>query len=168
VPSLDCVPDGSRVLVDANILLYAAAGHSPQSLRFLHRCAEGALDGIVTTVILAEFTHRRTLQEAQALGLVASNPARALSERRELLGRLGGYSLEVRDLLGGGLQVEPVLAEDFRAALDLQRNLHLLTNDSLNIAVATRLGVQRLATADRGLSCLRDFTVHLPTDLPAP
>lgn len=163
--TFDRIPDGSRVLVDANILLYAVTGRSEESVRLLRRCAEGGVEGVLTTVILGEFNHRRMLQEAQALGLASSNPARALAERRELVRRLGRYAVEVRDLLDGGLRVEPVLTEDFPVALELQRTLQVLTNDSLNLAAAARLGIGLCATADRTLRAPRGIVLHHPSDL---
>ncbi|TVR55734.1 MAG: PIN domain-containing protein [Puniceicoccaceae bacterium] len=158
--------DGACVLVDANLLLYGLRRSSQQSLALLQRCASGAIEGVITTIILAEFNHRRMIQEAQAQGLVSANPARALGERRNILSRLSAYAEEVRNLISGGLSVEPVLPGDFRLALEFQKNFLLLTNDSLNLAVARRLGVTDIATADKAFESVQGFTVYHPTDIP--
>jgi len=39
--NLEAIPAGSRVLVDANILIYARRGMSGQCRRLLERCAGG-------------------------------------------------------------------------------------------------------------------------------
>lgn len=65
------------------------------------------------------------------------------------------------------LWLEPVVPQDFRLALELQRSPGLLTNDSLNVAVAKRLNIVHLATADRGLADVPDMTIYVPDDLPA-
>lgn len=166
--NLDDLRNGTRVLVDANVLLYGQRRASRQAVALLQRCASGAIEGVITTVILAEFSHRRMIQEAQAQGLVGSNPARALGERREILSQLSAYAEEVRDLVGGGLVVEPVLPEDFHLALEFQKNYFLLTNDSLNLAVARRLGIIDVATADKGFDSSQGFIVYRPTDVLLP
>jgi predicted nucleic acid-binding protein len=166
--NLDDLRNGSRVLLDANILIYGHRRTSRQAANLLSRCASGAIEGTITTGTLAEFSHRRMIQEAQSRGLVGSNPARALGENRSLLRSLSAYADEVRDLLGGGLFVEPVLPEDFHLALEFQQKFTLLTNDSLNLAVARRLGLGELATADKGFDSAQGFIVYKPTDIVLP
>ncbi len=163
--TLDEIRNGTRVLIDANVLIYGIRRSSPQCRALLARCDSGALEGIITTTILAEFSHRRMIEEAKFKGLVGSNPARALSENRSLLRSLSGYADEVRDLLGGGLLVEHILPEDFHLALEFQQKFTLLTNDSLNLAVARRLGVSELATADKGFDSAQGFIVYKPSDI---
>ncbi len=108
------------------------------------------------------------MEEAKAKGLVGSNPARALSEKREMIRQLSAYAEEVRDLLGGGLFVEAVQPEDFHLALEFQQQFNLLTIDSLNLSVARRLGISEIATADRGFDAAQGFIVYKPTDIVVP
>ena len=75
--SLDAIPAGARVLVDANILIYAKRGMSAQCRRFLERCAQRKISGVLTTIVVAEFCHRRMMQEAQSRGLSGSKIGRA-------------------------------------------------------------------------------------------
>jgi predicted nucleic acid-binding protein len=165
---LDDIRNGTRVFVDANILIYARRGASPQCRSFLTRCDTGAIEGWITTSVIAEFSHRRMIQEAQSIGLVGSNPARALAEKPALLRQLSRYPEEVRDLLGGGLNVETLRPDDFHVALEFQRQFGLLTNDSLNLAVARRLGITEIATADHGFDAAQGFIVYKPADVVIP
>jgi len=55
---------------------------SAQCRRLFARCGKGELCGAMTTVGVAAFCHRRMMQEAQSLGLCASNPAKALGGNR--------------------------------------------------------------------------------------
>ncbi len=165
--NIDDIRNGTRVLIDSNVLIYGIRRSSRQCLGLLSRCNVGAVEGTITTTIVAEFCHRRMMEEAKAKGLVGSNPARALSERRELIRQLSGYAGEVRDLLGGGLFVEPVLSEDFVLALEFQQQFGLLTIDSLNLAVARRLGIGEIATADRAFDAAQGFIVYKPADVQA-
>jgi predicted nucleic acid-binding protein len=70
--SLDAIPADARVLVDANILIYAKRGMSAQCRRLLERCTKRQVIGLLTTIAVAEFCHCRMMQEAQSRGLSGS------------------------------------------------------------------------------------------------
>lgn len=163
----DAIAAGTSVLIDANILLYAVRQASNQSLALLERCAAGELNGVVTSIVIAEFCHRRMMLEAAGAGLVGSNPARALAQKPRIVRSLSAYADDVRDLLDGGLSFEPVQREDFLLALELQSKHALLTNDSLNLAVARRLSITEVATADANFDRIPGIRAHKPADLRA-
>jgi predicted nucleic acid-binding protein len=165
--TLDDIPDGSRVLVDANIIIYMLGRKSPQCSSLLARCDSGTVQGWITSNIAAEVCHRRMMQEAQSCGLAGSNPARALGQNKRLIQQLTQYANETRDLLGGGLEVETVKIEDYYLALELQSQHGLLTIDSLNLAVARRLGIQEIATTDSNFDHIPGLIVYKPGDLAA-
>jgi predicted nucleic acid-binding protein len=48
---------------------------------------------------------------------------------------------------------------------ELQRQHGLLTNDSLNLAVAHRLGINELATADSNFDLVQGIIVYKPADI---
>jgi predicted nucleic acid-binding protein len=166
--NLEAILDGSRVLVDANVILYALDHKSGSCRQFLARCQAQTVEGIVTTVTIAEVAHRRMVEEARANGLTGSNPARALARRSELIRQLRVYAEDVRDLLDGELGVQSVRAEDFYVALELQRQHGLLTNDSLNLAVAQRIGTREIATADSNFDIVQGLIVYKPGDINPP
>lgn len=163
--SLDTIPAGARVLIDANILIYAKRGASAQSRQLLERCAQHEVTGVLTTIAVAEFCHRRMMQEAQSRGLSGSNPARALAQNSALVRQLTQYSEEVADLLSGDLLVLAIESADFVKAAELQRTHGLLTNDSLNLAAGLRCAVNMLATADLQFDSIPGITVFKPDDL---
>ena len=164
--NLDDISDGGSVFVDANVILYALDHKSAGCRRFVARCHARALEGTISTVTLAEIEHRRMVEESRANGLTGSNPARTLAHRPELIRELRIYAEDVRDLLAGDLHVEAVRPEDFYVALELQRQHGLLTNDSLNLAVAKRLGIAAVATADAAFDRVHGFIIYKPDDLP--
>jgi predicted nucleic acid-binding protein len=162
------IPDGTRVFVDANIVLYMLARQSEQCRTFLMRCASGELEGWITTIVAAEICHRRMMLEARARGLVSSNPAKELGRKPAAVRKLSSYAEEVRALLGGGLYVEAVQAGDFHSALEFQHAHGLLTNDSLNLAVARRLGLRDIATADMHFDGVGELGIYRPDDIEVP
>ena len=147
--NLDDIPAHARILIDANILIYARRGMSAQCCRLLARCAEGEVIGVLTTIALAEFCHRRMMQEAQSRGLSASNPAKALGQNPALVRQL----------------TATFESADFLKALELQQAYGLLTNDSVQLAVGLRLGIDRFATADPQFSAVPDFALFCPDDV---
>jgi len=48
--SLNDIPDGGSVLLDANIVIYAKRGESAQCRRLLERCASGDVHGFVAVI----------------------------------------------------------------------------------------------------------------------
>src|SRR2546425_7252492 len=99
--SLDQIPGGARVLLDANVILLAIRGRSKQCGFFLERCAAGAVDGQIPLHVLMEITHQLMIVEAKDLGLPpSSNPARKLSSTPDIFGRLRGYLEKIDGLLG--------------------------------------------------------------------
>jgi predicted nucleic acid-binding protein len=159
------IVNSSTVLIDTNVLLYARNRRSPLCRELLLRCEQGAVNGVVTLTTLAEFSHRCMIQEAQSNGLVGSNPARALSERPELVRQLSAYAESVRDLLDCALVVAESHAQDILVALELQKQHGLLTNDSLNLAIARRHGIKDIATADKSFDNVAGLIVYKPEDI---
>src|SRR5208337_908441 len=117
---------------DTNVLIYARRGTSPQCRALLNRCQGKAVQGVITPFIVAEFCHRRMMQEAQAGGFATSNPAKTLAEKPEIIRSLTVYAEDTRALLSGELDLAPTRPEDFLEAVLLQKQHGLLTNDSLN------------------------------------
>jgi predicted nucleic acid-binding protein len=163
--TLDDIPSGTVVLLDANILIYARRGASVQCQRLLARCAAREIRGCLTTIAVAEFCHRRMMQEAQSLGLAGSNPAKALSQNPALLGQLSQYRRDVEDLLAGDLTLLSLDAADLGSALELQRQHRLLTNDSLHLAAALRANIPAFATNDPGFDLVPSLILYKPDDV---
>ena len=164
--SLDELPDGSEVFIDAPIFVYHFTGSSESCRGFLERCERGALQGVTSAVTLAETTHRLMLIEAVSAGLVTpGNVVRKLRERPELVRRLGAYQDRVEEIPLMGIQVEAVDLRTLLLAAGVRRRHGLLTNDSLALATAEDRGVQALASADRDFADLPGVELYRPEDL---
>ena len=162
---LEAILNGSSICIDTNVLIYARRNRSQQCRGLLVRCESKAVIGVITSLVLAEFCHRRMMQESQALGLTMSNPAKSLGQRPDMVRQLSGYADDVRALAAGDLTIVPIEATDFAVALELQRQHGLLTNDSLNLAVAKRLGIKEIVTADTHFDAVQGIIIYKPDDL---
>ena len=163
--NLSDITNGSAGFVDTNILLYARTGQSRQCQEFLRRCKDGKVTGMISELVVAEFCHRRMIQEFQSSGWAGSNPVRALSQNPDPVRKMSVYADDVRGLLGGELSWNPATQSDFFVALELQKQHGLMTNDSLILAVTRRLGLTEIATADSHFDPIAGLSVYKPDDL---
>jgi len=163
--NLQEIANGSTVLIDTNVRLYARNRRSVQCRELLVRCEHEEVNGVITLTTAVEFSHRSMVQEAQGKRLVGANPARMLSDRPELVRRLSAYSDSVRDLLDCSLVVAEWNPQDILVALELQKQHGLLTNDSLNLAIARRHGIKEIATADKSFDKVSRFINYQPDDI---
>ena len=164
--NLNQIPNADIVLIDANICLYAMRGVSPQCERLLSRCAKGEVVGIIPSHILAEIMHQLMIAEARDYQWIKGpNPALQLAMAPERVRALSKYEELVRDIIGTGLQIEPVVQEDFITAMAVQRQAGLLTNDALLVAVGERLRVTNIASADKAFSHVQGILLYTPEDI---
>ena len=164
--NLNQIPANEVVLIDANIFIYAIQQLSQQCKRLLLRCADEELIGVLPIPVLAEVMHQLMLAEARDNGWIhAANPAKQLSRQPEIVQKLSRYEDCIRDLLALGLRLEPLGAEDFTTAMNLQRRFGLLTNDSLLVAMMQRLRITSLASADQIFSRVQGIMVYGPDDI---
>ncbi len=164
--NLGQIGEGERVAIDANILVYANQQKSREYVELLLRCARDEVIGVVPMPMVAELMHTLMLIEARENGWIdRPNPARVLSKKPEMVGRLTIYERQMHRFFGMGLRLESIVMVDLIEALSLQREFGLLTNDSLLVAVARRLNCSSLATADKAFVRVRGLKVYAPDDL---
>lgn len=160
------IPQQQPIIIDTNIFVYAAQRNSQQCIKLLEKCASDDIFGILPTHILAELTHVLMLAEARDLGLIkGTNPAKQLSENPNKVKALNRYETLVRDLLSIGLKLESLQREDFITAMSLQRQYGLLTNDALFLAVAVRLRVTAVVSADSVFKNIQGIFLYSPDDI---
>ena len=164
--NLTDIHNGSRILLDSNILLYAAGRHSRECVALIERIANGVVEACLTTVTVGEVCHRWMMEECRERGVVlGGNPARALAEKRHVITQLSNYYSLTMAVLHGRFDIRSVEPRDFVLALQLQRRWGLLTNDSLQLAVAERIGITEIATADANFDSVQGLIVYRPNDI---
>ncbi len=166
--TLEEVPAGSRIFLDAGVFIYHFCFESGQCRRLLERCERGELLGVTSVVAVLEATRRLMLAEAVRAGHVNRGAvARKLRERPEVVRTLREYRRQVESIPHWGIQVLPVdLGRCLRAA-DVRAAHGLFTNDSVIVATMRDAGVGAIATADRDFERVEGIQVFRPTDLGA-
>lgn len=164
--NLSKIPANQFVLLDANIFIYALQQQSRQCIHLLQRCAEEQVIGYIADTILAEVMHTLMIAETRDNNWISgSNPARQLSEQPKRVMALLRYEGLLRDILSMGLRIESLQQEDFISALAVQRQSGLLTNDALLVAMAVRLRIKSIASADQAFKRVQGITLYSPDDL---
>lgn len=164
--NLNLIKKGEIVVIDANIIIYAIQLQSVQCKKLLLKCAEDEITGILPAHILAEVMHVLMIAEAKDNGWVnGPNPAKQLSEKPDRIKALSRYETLIKDLLAINLTIASLEQEDFLTSMRIQRESGLMTNDALLVAVADRLRVQSIASADKKLFAAKGKMVYVPGDI---
>lgn len=164
--NMNLIKKGESVVIDANIFIYAIQQESQQCKKLLVRCAEDEVTGILPAHILAEVMHILMMAEARDNGWISGpNPAKQLTDKPDRVKALFRYESLIKDLLAINLSIASLEQEDFLTAMRIQRESGLMTNDALLVAIADRLRVQSIASADKKLQSLRGKIIYAPGDI---
>jgi predicted nucleic acid-binding protein len=163
---LDAVPNGSDVLIDANVLIYGLTATSAQCKAFLERCSREEVTGITLFEAVNNATHHFMKAEALEKGLCVGQAMKYLSGHPEQVKLLTDYWTNTQRLLALNLLFIPLELDIVRAAHPERRAAGLLTNDSMIIAAMRTYGISHLATGDNQLHAVAQVNVFSPNDIP--
>lgn len=166
--SLQSVPNGSDLLIDANVFVYGLTSQSAQCRALLERCSQELICGITLFEILHETTHKFMIAEALQKGFFAGQQERGakyLSTHPNQVKVLTDYWVNTVRLLTLNLLILPMERGIVGRAQRERVNAGLLTNDSLIVASMKEYGVSCIATNDRQFEAVAGISVFSPTDL---
>ncbi len=163
---LDTVPNGSNVLIDANVLIYGLTATSPQCKAFLERCSREEVTGITLFEAVNNATHHFMKAEAMQKRLCAGQAMQYLSAHPEQVKRLVDYWTNTQRILALNLLFIPLEKEIVGAAQPERLAAGLLTNDSMIVAAMRSYGISHLATRDNKFNDVAQITVFSPSDIP--
>ena len=93
--SLNDLPDGTTVYLDANIFVYDFTGQSAECATLLLRAKAGDIEAVTGAQVITETVHRLMAIEAVERGLItAGNPARTSVARVALLEAKSGVIIQ--------------------------------------------------------------------------
>jgi predicted nucleic acid-binding protein len=164
--SIEEVPTGQRVFLDATVFVYHFAGQSQQCRRLLERCERHEVLGVTSAVAFNEACHRLMIFEALHSGAVTGRDVpRKLREHPDLVKRLRRHGEQLRHIVSWGIEILPVDAARCLRAADLRATTGLLTNDSIILATMRDERIGAIATADSDFGDLEGVTAFRPSDL---
>ncbi len=166
--TLNALPNGSDVLIDANIFIYGLTSKSAQCKAFLERCSREEITGISLFEVLNDATHRFMLAEATAKGLLAGKPEKGskyLSKHPEEVKILTDYWVNTLKLLALNMLLIPIEQPVVEAGQRERVDAGLLTNDSIIVAAMREYGISKIATNDGQFETVAGISVFRPTDV---
>jgi predicted nucleic acid-binding protein len=163
---LNGVPDGSDLLIDANVLIYGLTAKSAQCKTLLERCSREDLTGITVFEAVNNATHQFMKAEALQKGLCAAQALNYLSTHPQQVRVLKDYWINTQRLFSLNLLFIPLEQDILEGAQTERETAGLLTNDSMLIAAMRAYGISQIATNDHQFDTVAGITVFSPTDVP--
>ena len=164
--TLDEIPSGATVYVDANIFVYKFTRQSDQCRLFLARCRRTDLHGVTGSHVILEVAHRLMMVEAVDRGLISGrNIPSKLKRRPELVASLGDTRRWIEAVADFNITVLVPTWPIIESSPFWQRRYGLLVNDSVSAAMMDEHDITTIATNDRDFERIEGLSVHIPTDL---
>lgn len=161
------IPDGATCFLDATIFYYHFVNTPPLSndcSDLLIRIGTGSINGVTSTVALAEATHKVMLAEivrqhsVPAQGLIAR-----IKKHPDLLDNLTEHQQVVALAQALKLTIVPITTDLLQRGVELSPQQRMLTNDALTLAVMEKVGANVLATNDDDFDAIPQLTAYKPS-----
>jgi predicted nucleic acid-binding protein len=164
--TLNDLPDGATVYLDANIFVCDFTGQSAECATLLLRTKAGEMTAVTGAQVITETVHRLMVIEAVERGLItAGNPARKLRQHPEVVRQLTRYWQAIEKLRTFRLRIFPLTMADVRRSQAIRDSCGLLTMDSTIIAMMQRRGVMSLAPLHSDFERVPGISLYLPGDV---
>lgn len=159
-------PDGTACFLDANIFYYhfVESGQlSERCTELLARAATGAISTYTSTHLLAEAMHMVMIAEAAArFALTRTSLVNWLQANRPRIGELSEFREAAREMAAIPVQCVPLTAAVLPRAAGIAKDLCLLTNDAITVALMRDRGLTHLATNDDDFDDIPGLQVWKP------
>ena len=170
---LDSVPNGSDVLLDANVLIYGLTAKSTQCKTLLERCSREEVTGITLYEVLHEATHRFMIGSDQERKHVCAKHAASSSKHRVtscFYGKhVSRWGIPQSPALGGVAKVRK------RSSMTKDERHHLRTQRFYDLIAAGQSRIQAIRAAGfpkRNIASYHSLAYRLlkarSADVPAP
>lgn len=160
------MPAGSRIAVDANIVLYHFSGRSRQCSDFLKRARAGEIKAFLPVHIGLELLHRLMMLEAVSAGITTSgSPAGKMSGKPDSVRKLQRSFVDFQALNRLGITPIDSSASALERVTWYAMSYGLLANDAAMLAVMEEYDIAHLATSDKQLQNISPFQSWCPDDL---
>jgi predicted nucleic acid-binding protein len=160
------IPAGSAVFVDANTFVYAILGHptyGASCTTLLDRIDQQDIQGYTSSHVLSETAHRvMTLEACDRFGWPAQGIANRLRRHPNEVQQLLLPRRAVDEIQVARVTALPVTAQQVSQAVDISRQLGLLSADALIVAVMRDHGLTQIASLDADFDRVPGLTRYSP------
>ena len=160
------IPQGSRLFLDANTLVYyftADLHYGVACLQLIDRIARREIQGFTSAHVVSDVAHRiMTLEAMHAFSLPAKGIAAHLRQSPTVVQKLTRFRQAVDLVAPMGIQIVPLDHALVSAAAAHSQQCGLLTGDALIIAVMEHYRLTELASNDGDFDRVPGITRYAP------
>ncbi len=150
--TLDQVPSGTQIFLDANILIYhftADATYGPACTRLIERIEQQDLQAFASAELLSDAAHRMmTIEAMQRFDWPIAGLAARLRKHHSEISKLTLFVQAIAEIPQLGIHVWDVKLDTVLLASRLSRQYELLSGDALIVAMMQTNGLTQLASND--------------------
>lgn len=150
--TLDQIPAGTAVFLDANTLIYHFTGeltYGPACTRLIERIEQRAVVGYTSIGVMSDLAHRMmTIEAMQRFGWPIAGLAARLRRHHSEIANLAVFQQTVEEVPQLGIQVLGATLDMVLTAAKLSHQCELLSGDALIVAVMQANGLTHLASGD--------------------
>ena len=164
--TLNDIPSGASIFIDANVFIYHFTGISLQSRNMLERVERKEILAVTGSHIILEVLHRLMIIEAISKGLITpGQPAKKLKRDLDIIEQLHDYNYCVAVIHRLGIDVYPITLNLILKSEAMRASYGMMTNDSVTAAMMFNYDIFNIASLDSDLSRIPGITLYLPTDV---
>ncbi len=165
--TLNDLPSGALVFIDANIFVYHFSGISAECRTLLKRVERKELRAATGAHIVLEVLHRLMTIEAISKGLITpGQPAKKLKQNPDVIKQLSDYAKCVNEIRSLDVRVYPVTTRQIRKSEGIRSSCGIMTNDSVTATMMSSYGITNVASLDSDLRRAQGIILYQPTDVP--
>ena len=150
--TLQDIPAGAAVFLDANTIVYALTGHPTYGAAcatLLDRVESKDITAFTSLHVLGEVVHRMmTMEASQRFGWPAQGIASRLRRHPDGVKQLQSPRRGLDEVHAAGVTELPVFGHHVSRGVDLSQQFGLLNNDAVIVAVMRDQGLTHLASLD--------------------
>lgn len=165
--TLNKTPSRARVMLDANIVVYALfpqVGKHQSCKKLLQRGARGDVQLYMVVNTVADVIHRAMVLELLSEGTfqTSGKAVSYLKQNPHAIQKLTRYKTILSDLKQARINILPLTYRDLHASKSYRQKYGVMTNDSLILAVMQRERIHYLATNDTDFQRVPGIAVRVP------
>ena len=163
--TLDDIPSGAGVFIDANPIVYYFASDpvlGPSSARLIARIQNHDISAYTSTHVLCEAGHKLMLVEASTQFGWKSKVTQHLRQQPALVQQLTNFRRAIQQVRQLGIQVLDITSSLVEQGCLVSQQTGLLTNDALLLAVMQANGLTCVASNDPDFDRVPGFTRYSP------
>lgn len=160
--------DGSSIFVDANIFIYHFSQKSkfnPASSNFLERVEKKNINGITSTSIVQEATHRMMIMEAATIlpDIKPKDIVKYLKVHPHIVKKLVNHQCIPEKISSFNLEIISPDINTIERSQQMKRQYGFLSNDALSLQIMKDLKINNLASNDSDFERVNFIKLYKPS-----